>query len=36
MRQFAAASSGAVAARYESLACCEEANSRFLSRLVAE
>ena len=34
MRQFAAASSGAVAARFASLACCEEANSRYLSRLI--
>ena len=29
MRQFAAATEGAVAARFESLACCEEANSSF-------
>jgi hypothetical protein len=35
MRQFAAASEGAVAARFASLACCEEANSRYLSALIA-
>ncbi len=35
MRQFAAAAEGAVAARFESLACCEEANSKFLSALIA-
>ena len=35
MRQFAAATQGAVAARFESLACCEEANSKFLSALVS-
>ena len=34
MSQFAAATEGAVSARFESLACCEEANSRFLSRLI--
>jgi len=34
MRQFAAASRGAVAARFASLACCEEANSRYLSALI--
>jgi hypothetical protein len=34
MRQFAAASRGAVAARFTSLACCEEANSRYLSTLI--
>lgn len=34
MRQFAAAGRGAVAARFVSLACCEEANSRFLSTLI--
>ena len=36
MRQFAAASTGAVAARFASLACCEEANSRYLSTLIGE
>ncbi len=35
MRQFAAASEGAVAARFASLACCEEANSRYLSNLIS-
>jgi hypothetical protein len=34
MRQFAAASRGTVAARFASLACCEEANSRYLSALI--
>jgi hypothetical protein len=34
MSQFAAATEGAVSARFESLACCEEANSKFLSRLI--
>ena len=34
MSQFAAASEGAVAARFESLALCEEANSKFLFRLI--
>jgi hypothetical protein len=34
MRRFAAASRGAVAARFASLACCEEANSRYLSTLI--
>jgi hypothetical protein len=34
MSQFAAATQGAVSARFESLAYCEEANSRFLSRLI--
>lgn len=36
MSQFAAATEGAVSARFESLACCEEANSRFLRRLIGE
>jgi hypothetical protein len=35
MRQFAAAHAGAVAARFASLACCEEANSRYLRALIA-
>ena len=35
MRQFAAGSQGAIAARFASLACCEEANSRYLSALIA-
>ncbi len=35
MRQFAAANQGAVAARFASLACCEEANARYLSALIA-
>jgi len=35
MQQFAAASEGAVAARFASLACCEEANSSYLSALIA-
>jgi hypothetical protein len=35
MRQFAAAHRGAVAARFASLACCEEANSSYLSTLIA-
>ena len=34
MRQFAAAHEGAVAARFHSLASCEEANSRYLLALV--
>ena len=34
MRQFAAAHSGATAARFASLASCEEANARFLHALV--
>lgn len=34
MRQFAAATEGAVAARFASLASCEEANSKFLSVLI--
>ena len=36
MRQFAAASRGAVAARFESLALCEETNAKFLSTLIQE
>lgn len=35
MQQFAAANSGAVAARFTSLAACEEANSKFLAALLA-
>ena len=35
MRQFAAASKGAIAARFAALACCEEANSSYLSALIA-
>jgi hypothetical protein len=35
MGQFAAASEGAVAARFESLALCEEANSKYLFRLIS-
>ncbi len=35
MRQFSEASEGAVAARFASLASCEESNSRFLSVLIA-
>jgi len=34
MRQFAQATSGAAAARFTSLALCEEANSQFLSALL--
>lgn len=34
MHQFAAGSAGAVSARFLSLACCEEANSRFLAALI--
>lgn len=34
MRQFAAAAQGAVAARFASLALCEEANSTFLRELI--
>ncbi|MGD8417620.1 MAG: hypothetical protein PVH91_11220 [Pseudomonadales bacterium] len=34
MRQFAAATAGAISARFASLAVCEEANSRFLSELI--
>lgn len=34
MQQFATANSGAVAARFTSLACCEEANSKFLAALL--
>jgi hypothetical protein len=34
MSQFAAGTQGAIAARFESLALCEEANSRFLSCLI--
>lgn len=36
MNQFAAATEGAVAARFESLALCEEANSKFLFRLISK
>jgi hypothetical protein len=36
MGQFAAATEGAIAARFESLALCEEANSKFLSCLIGE
>ncbi|MEM9620292.1 MAG: hypothetical protein AAF993_01500 [Pseudomonadota bacterium] len=32
--QFAAASDGAVAAQFEALACCEEANAKFLRALI--
>ena len=35
MSQFAAGTEGAIAARFESLALCEEANSRFLSCLIS-
>ena len=35
MSQFAAASEGAVAARFESLALCEGANSKYLFRLIS-
>ncbi len=35
MGQFAAASEGAVAARFESLALLEEANSKYLARLIS-
>ncbi len=35
MRQFSEAAEGAVSARFASLACLEEANSRFLSVLIA-
>lgn len=34
MQQFASANSGAVAARFVSLASCEEANSKFLAALI--
>ena len=34
MQQFAAANTGAVAARFTSLAACEEANSKFLAALL--
>jgi hypothetical protein len=36
MSQFAAATEGIIAARFESLALCEEANSKFLSGLVGK
>ena len=36
MRQFSAATEGAVSARFASLAACEESNSRFLSVLIGE
>jgi len=36
MRQFAEATNGAVAARFASLALCEEANSRYLSALIGD
>ena len=36
MSQFASAAEGAVAARFESLALLEEANSKFLSRLIGD
>lgn len=35
MNQFAAAAEGAIAARFESLALLEEANSKFLSHLIS-
>ncbi len=34
MRQFSTATEGAVAARFASLASCEEANSQFLRVLI--
>ena len=36
MRQFAAATQGAVAARFESLVLCEETNAKFLSKLTQD
>ena len=36
MQQFASANTGAVAARFQSLAVCEEANSRFLAALLCD